>query len=353
MHKFLIVLAIIILGINLSCDKAPNESNYNVSYIEPGRRDYQWTVDTIGGEFLSLSCIWGDSSDNIWIGGSMGDNGRSLWFYNDSVWKAVGLPNVYQSSIFGFGRNFVLLGDLNKNVWTFNGSNWSKTALPIPDSLRTHCFLDINDFNGMNKDNIWAVGTLGNNNTSAEYGVIYHFDGIKWELKKITNKPNVHFYRIYPADNGEKFFIHVLKRNKITYNDTTAIYVFDGSNLKEIFQSPCTTYESSLISKIGNDLYFTSNRKIYRYLNGNINEYKTIEDYNNGAFISGRSEKDIFLWMWDGLAHFNGNDVQYIFKLKNPIHVIDNVLIFEKEIFFFAKEESTGNFYFAKGELKD
>jgi len=353
MQKAFAIIALFIFLINLSCEKSPTESDTSLRYIEPGKRNYQWSVDTIDGDFLSLTCIWGDSIDNIWIGGGMGDNGRSLWFYNGLDWKPVGMPYVYQSSIFGFGKNFVLFEDVNKNIWTFNGSSWSKTALPIPDSLKSHCYFSINDINGINKNNIWASGTLGDRNTTNEYGIIYHFDGTKWEIIKITKKSNIHFYKIYPVDNGERFFIHVLKRNRITYDDTTAIYMFDGNNFTEVFQSPMTTYESSLIAQIGNDLFFTSNRKIYKYQNKRINEYKTIEYYNNGIFLGGRSEKDIFLWIDGGMAHYNGTDVQYIFKQKNPIIGIFKIIMFEKVIVFFALDQQSGDYYFVKGELKD
>lgn len=59
----------------------------------------------------------------------------------------------------------------------------------------------------------------------------------------------------------------------------------------------------------------------------------------------GRSTKDIFLLMTDGLAHYNGDNIEYLFYFTfandKPWTQIYGAAIFENEVFFTIYEPPT------------
>ena len=76
------------------------------------------------------------------------------------------------------------------------------------------------------------------------------------------------------------------------------------------------------------------------------NQFKTILNVSNPNFyqrIWGRNTKDIFLLMTDGLAHYNGIDVEYLFYFNHtPRTQIYGAALFEKDAFFLVDEAPTG-----------
>ncbi|MDT3695538.1 MAG: hypothetical protein ROY99_04035 [Ignavibacterium sp.] len=68
--------------------------------------------------------------------------------------------------------------------------------------------------------------------------------------------------------------------------------------------------------------------------------------------IWGRNSKDIFLLMTDGLAHYNGTDIQYLFYFnKVPRTQIYGVALFDKDAFFLVYESQTGLSFVYHGKL--
>jgi len=98
-------------------------------------------------------------------------------------------------------------------------------------------------------------------------------------------------------------------------------------------------------------LYFSIGEKIYKYENGNLKFVLTKSNYW-GSLLGGRNSKDLFISTNRALGHYNGNDFQEIFTMKNTIWVNDKVITFEKDIFFFATDRSTSDYYFVRGRLK-
>ena len=99
------------------------------------------------------------------------------------------------------------------------------------------------------------------------------------------------------------------------------------------------------ISLINNEVYFILGNQIAIRVN---NQFKTILNVDNPNFyqrIWGRNSKDIFLLMTDGLAHYNGNDVKYLFHFTlgdvKPWTQIYGAALFEKDIFFLVDEPPT------------
>ena len=50
--------------------------------LEPGRRDYTWTVDTLNIPFTSLTRIWGSSPMDVWAIGPGGDADKTIYHFD-------------------------------------------------------------------------------------------------------------------------------------------------------------------------------------------------------------------------------------------------------------------------------
>ncbi len=58
--------------------------------------------------------------------------------------------------------------------------------------------------------------------------------------------------------------------------------------------------------------------------------------------------------MSDGIAHYNGSDVQYIYKTNNNnISLQGTFVVFEKEVFIMADDIYNGLNYIIRGKLKE
>jgi hypothetical protein len=59
----------------------------------------------------------------------------------------------------------------------------------------------------------------------------------------------------------------------------------------------------------------------------------TIQNALAGNAIEARGIKDVFVAMFDGVAQYNGNDLQYLFQFSNPNIRIDFIKAFPNCIF--------------------
>ena len=76
----------------------------------------------------------------------------------------------------------------------------------------------------------------------------------------------------------------------------------------------------------------------------NNNQFKTIITVDNPDFyqrIWGRNSNDIFLLMTNGLVHYNGSDMEYLFYFDKPRTQIYGAALFDKEVFFITEESPT------------
>ena len=82
MTKYIvIIISTLILFINWDCKKNP----VGPENIQPGRRDYTWTVDTLtvpNGDLFYLFSLWGSSPTDIWAVGSGRTTLVTLWHYD-------------------------------------------------------------------------------------------------------------------------------------------------------------------------------------------------------------------------------------------------------------------------------
>ncbi len=102
--------------------------------VEPGSRNYEWTIDTLKIPFNILTRIWGSSPADVWATGGGGGMDKTIWHFDGTKWSTdyISRP-IVPTSIFGFGTDDVWLGGNQGLIWHYNGSIWSQhTKFEIP-----------------------------------------------------------------------------------------------------------------------------------------------------------------------------------------------------------------------------
>jgi hypothetical protein len=309
------------------CDTTePPEDN-----LQPGRRDYDWTVDTLiapAGNIFYLWSIWGSDTGNIWIAGQ-GDLPYNLWHYDGERWEAFTNNVGSLISIYGFDEN---------NIWSvggdcishFVGSSWNIfKCFDLPNNPPNSSDIGLSHIWGNSFDNIFAVGGGYSSPTGiADIGVILHFNGNEWEQIQLQQQSSV-FTNIKKNFNNGKYYLSATKLGE-TVPDTNKIYEFDGSNLREIWSGN----EIATANGIDGDVYLAIGKLIYKYQNNNLVIWKDFSGTTYLGRIWGRNEKDFFGVASDGLAHYNGSDLKTIY----PTNLfINDVFVMEKVIYMLCE----------------
>lgn len=316
----------------------------------PGRRDYVWEVDTInpGNESLSLGRIWGSSPNDVWAVGSSSWTATSIWHYNGKQWRCDSIPRkVAASGLFGISQNDVWLGSccgLN-TIWRYNGIKWYQFAEVNPENGYNQ--IAINYFDGTSASNIYGVGFTELSSASKWKALVMHFNGNNW---RIVNLPEVKVsFETVAIDETSG----VLVMSGTDYNFSSSfiakIYYLDGRELKELLSESGWSF----VTKLGEEIFATMNSIIYKYENKKLVPWKNNGGTTiNGNIICGRSRYDFFIGAYGGIAHYNGNDFQLIYKTDpNQRIEIRRGVIFEKDVFFIALNYTLGRNLIIRGKL--
>jgi len=318
--------------------------------LKPGRRDYVWEVDTIDVESTYINKIWGSSPEDVWAIGSGGSFDRSIWYFDGDKWTTDGFTrNILPHALWGFSNNEVYIGGLDGKIWNFDGKDWKQFAELEKEGTN---FISFENIWGAKPNDFYAVGAGPDNKLYANHSVITHFTDNKWEIldTKALKGNVVHFYI---NNSDQKKYFRLVKIGGIIHPDSTIIYEYDQVNFKKLYSSVETKGMQADISMIGNDVFFILGYEIATREN---NQFKTVLNVDNPNFyqrIWGRNSKDIFLFMIDGLAHYNGGDLEYLFYFNRTSQTqIYGAALFEKEVFFTIYEASTDLKYIYHGKLK-
>lgn len=313
---------ILLIFVALSCrDKGVEPDN-----IQPGRRDYTFTIDTLRtqpGDLFYPTNIWGSLPNDVWVVGHADASDLSKWHFDGTKWtRDSSRFSSNLQSIFGFSPNNVWACDApGGNMWHYNGSVWSKYGNYTPSGY----LLLLNNIWGDAPNNIYAVGGADSTEGGAYKGIIMHYNGINWRFVTIP-KIRVGFSWIRRGiKESNKYYL-----SSTTFEatgDTEKIYQFDGISLKEIYR---TTTEVATVNEVNERIYFAIGKKVMKYKGDQLQVWK---DFTGTTFLGrlwGRSEKDFFSVASDGIAHFNGTDLKTIYPTDI---IIFDMAIFSSEIF--------------------
>ena len=325
--KYLILIIVIftILIAQNSCKDSPVAPNNN---LQPGRRDYTWTVDTLFIPFTYLERIWGSSPNDVWAIGS-GDADKTIYHYDGNKWSNDGKSRgINPFALWGFGPDDVWIGGYGP-LYHYDGKDWNRDFEYVnPDFIH----LGIQDIWGDSPDNVWAIGFA--DSSDVRIGVIFHYNGNSW------NRVNIGFTRttMMRIKRGEKtsdnYFIWGIRENN-EGDDTTKILEFDGRKLKELHSSIFDRYHLNFVQLIDKEVIFLIDNGLFYYNYGKfkkIIENDSIKILDN---ITGTNIKNIFWSMRDGITHYNGLNIKYVLNFSDEIRIRESIA-FDKEVFFLA-----------------
>ena len=344
MKNIILLLGLIIIIALSTCSDNPVSNDDNV---RPGRRDYTWTVDTLDGLNSPRFRMWGSSPTDIWATTTSNWN-ISISHFDGSEWTSYGVSGLIQpNAIYGFLSNALYVGDENGKIWKYDGNNWNLFAELVKDG---HSDIVFSNLWGESSNSFYATGAYSEENGGYNMSVIAHFGNGKWTMLN-TNKLYgivTHLYKNFP-DN--KIYLQVIGGRNFT--DSTKIYEYVNGDYQKLYGNVWTKGLQSDISLINNEVYFVLGSEIAKRVN---NHFQTILKVKNPNFyqrIWGRNSKDIFLLMTDGLAHYNGRDIEYLFHFNiTPRTQIYGASLFGSEAFFLVYEAQTGLSLVYNGILK-
>lgn len=334
---------LIIILISLRCDttEPPGEE------LKPGRRDYTWSVDTLAGSNSPRFRMWGSSPTDIWAT-TTSNWDVSISHFNGSTWTSYGVPGIIMPcAIYGFSNTSILIGEsAHGKVWQYSGNGWILSAQLLKDG---HKNIWIENIWGQSINNFYAVGAYPDEQGYANNSVIAHYDNGDWKILNTETLYGV-VENLFKNSSDNKIYLQVYS------DDSTKIYEYVSEDFQKLYGNIWTKGLQSDISLINGEVYFILGNEIAKRKN---NQFKTFLQVNNSNFyqrIWGRNAKDIFLLMTDGLAHFNGYDIEYLFHFtfgqSTPWTQIYGAALFEKEVFFLVYEPPTGLSLVYHGILK-
>lgn len=301
---------------------------------DPGRRDYIWTVDTITS-FNSLKRLWGSSSTDVWAI-TRGTFYEDIYHFDGLDWRTDGEFRLFSpSSIWGFSRNKVYIGGGSGKIWYYDGNNWQETAALTKDG---HTDITFNNMWGESTEDLYAFGAYGDDEGLLNNSVIAHYNGSSWKILNTDGLVGI-VASLYKNQMDRTIYMQVINFSN-TY-DTTYIYEYNNEIYKQLYKTIWSNTWAG-ISLIDDDVYFILKDEIAIRNNQQFETVLNLDNYNFYQKIWGRNRKDIFILMTDGLAHYNGNDVEYLFYFDKTNTQIFSAVLFNDEVFFLVYEYSTG-----------
>lgn len=338
------LFAISIFYVN-SCDDGPTEPK-----LEPGRRDYVWEIDTlklINNDFLWLSRMWANSTNDVWAIGGGNWTGNNIWHYDGKGWSTDSISRgIEGGGIYGFGSNDVWIGTAEGVFWHFDGNNWREFQKLSLDGFDR---INIENIFGTAYNNIFAVGFAGQWNGPDYKAIIVKFNGLRWEFVNIPGF-KLSFVNIRKAKNSNYYLINGFSEE--IYNNIKLLK-FDGKNVTMINESDYSTE----VYELNGSLYITMNRKIYKENNNKLVVWKDFSAQTFGYGIYGKNEKDFFSFVTgyvhgkDMIGHFNGSDFQVL--LNTNFHFTGAGAYIDNNVFVTAFDDLSNSSVIIHGKLKE
>lgn len=332
-----------------SCKK--NSTPTGPDILQPGRRDYVWTVDTIRPQKTSrimLARLWGSDRENVWSVGTGSPAQEMTWHYDGKLWRTDSVPKTYcPSAVFGFGRTDAWIGNSNNEFYRCTDGKTFK--LFSTHSLPDYPHVAITEIWGPSKDEVYAIGYAENATRDKFKMILMSFNGKSWNFIKI---PDIVF---------DPYFIRKQQKSGIVLISGIVdpikeigykIFSFDGKELKEIYSAN----EFISLNDMNGEVYISVGRQIFKYNNGYVSLWKNFTNTVYYRRLWGRNESDFFCFAWKdgkyGIGHYNGTDFQFMYS-PDPDFPLYEGLVLENEVFFLGHDsDRTGYSLIIHGKLK-
>jgi len=339
----LFILSFTMALIFFSCEKGTEPEP-----LKPGRRDYFWTIDTLPNSSY-MGELWGSSPSDIWAIGAAGNITKTIYHFDGDKWST---DNIYRPisprSIFGFSKDNIYIGGHNGTIWHYDGSNWAKNAELKKDGNIQVVF---EHMWGSSKNDLFAFGAYPDESLLANNSVIAHYDGSEWAMLNTNGIVGI-VNRFYKNEQDGKSYLLSYRSGGGEFPDSSLIYECTEGKYNFIYGNYWSHSFQCDISLINDEVYFIMGSTIEKRINDEFQLFLMITNHNFYQRIWGRNSKDIFLLMTDGLVHYNGIDMEYLFYFNvTPKTQIYSAMLFENEVFFLTFEYLTNSYLIYHGKL--
>ncbi len=343
----IIAIALVTLLSVYSCKDGIIDPNEN---IKPGRRDYVWSVDSVLGPVGTMNRIWGSSPNDIWIASSSAQPAYMLWHYDGYKWEPKSNPNMSEAwSLYGFSETDVWAGGDDGKIWHYGPNKTWVTAVRFfytPDLNKQIVYYDLW---GLTPDNLYAVGTAFGG-TDNEHPFIAHYDGTNWEIKHYPEMKGS-FIRIKCDSYGNTYILAQKLSNQVP--DSTYIYKYNNNTLQKIYSAHDILANRANIQVINGEMIFFIGHTLYHYVSGKFSPILTNLPKNIRYQVYGRTEKDLFFPTWNGITHYNGNDIQYLYEFDNSkMMLVKEGIVLRDNVYFVVDNFTDKISTIIKGKLK-
>ena len=314
----------------------------------PGRRDYTWTIDTLAYTYTVFYRLWAGSPTDVWVTGGGGYWGDQILHYDGTKWNT-GIAEQYKEyyspgGIYGFAGNDIYLGTLNGGIWYYDGISFKQIAVPTKDGHRDIAF---NNLWGASSYDVYAFGAYPDEIGYFNHTVITHFYKGNWDMLDTDGLYGV-VGHLYSNWFDRRIYLQVIGGRN--YNDSTTIYEYVEGKYNKLYSNVWVQGLQADISLIQHEVYFIIGDSILTRRNGQFQNVTIVNNPNFYQRVWGRTSKDIFLMMVDGLAHYDGTDVQYLFHYGLHTQVAGAAL-FDKDVVFLIVDQTGLNLIY-HGHLK-
>lgn len=339
----ILLTALILMFSSCKNNLMPIEVGTSDPNYPPGRRDYTWTADTIKAYLIFFNSIWGKSINDIWAVSSVGSVYENIYRFNGNNWyKETRIPIGNTISLWGTEQNlWICCGD--GRIWNYNNVFTSSKQFTY-EGTNVLFF----SMAGKYDNEVYAGG--GKNISNNKDALIYKYDGSGWQNSKIIKNFGNVFWVKYSSKTDCYYFLTSVAN--LNAQDTVRLLEYNKTDIKLIFKGPDNDEKRCTMNNIDGFLYVRIGTKLYRYINGKLNDFLEINLPNFGGQLWGRNKDDFFIRMQDGLLHYNGSDLQYIIKFPTNTTFGTSALILDKDIFLHAFDNNTGYNIIYHGKLK-
>lgn len=339
-----------------SCEKNIFQSEPEPEPV-PGPRNYVWELDTLDMPMNYINCVWGATPNDVWAIGGGGTESDRLHHYDGTKWSIYTKEKIWCDgfTIFGFSTNNVWMGGgagwfaHGAGIWHYNGIEWKEHYVY---DVEGSWDLEVDDIWGPAPNDLYACGTISyyDGKTSSWRGFVLHYNGKNWR-EVVRAQFDSQFLTI--RKEQDKLYVFSAVVDPVNRDDSVEFYEVKYNQLIKIYSAKESKINFASLYVINDKAYFTINRDIFRYQKHQFIKSLTIDNENFGYHICGRNEHDLFLRMEDGLAHYNGTDIKYLFNF--PRHCFDigkDAVLFEKEVFFCGVDRALKSYIF-HGKLEE